>query len=71
MQQDEFKSTIEGLTRSISQFHTYSKKDQHIEIAEKVKVINDSLANAAAQARKFNSRQHLFEREITDYSKIQ
>jgi aminoglycoside phosphotransferase family enzyme len=62
IQQDEFKSTIESLTRSVSQFHTYSKKDQHIEISEKVRYINEALANAASEARKYNSREHLFER---------
>ena len=32
---------------------------------------NKDLADIAAEARELNSREHLFEREITDYSKIQ
>jgi hypothetical protein len=28
-QQEEFKNNLESLSRSIAQFHTYNKKDQH------------------------------------------
>jgi hypothetical protein len=55
-QQDEFKNNIEGLSRSISQFHTYNKKDQHAEIAQKVQLINEALSSSLVEARKFNSR---------------
>ncbi len=33
-------------------------------------MINEALATSLSEARKFNSRQHLFERDITDYSKV-
>jgi dynein heavy chain len=69
--QEEFKSTIESISRSISQFHAYNKKEHHNEIAEKVRIINEALASAQVEARKFNTHEQLFEREVTDYSKIQ
>jgi dynein heavy chain len=34
-------------------------------------LINKTLANCVQDARKFNSREGLFEKEITDYSKVQ
>ncbi len=33
-------------------------------------MINEALTTSITEARKFNSRQHLFERDITDYSKV-
>ena len=69
--QEKFKNTLESLAKSIQQFYNYNKKEHHAEISEKVKVINEALVNVATEARKFNSRENLFEREITDYSKIQ
>ena len=69
--QEEFKNTLESLGKSIQQFYNYNKKEHHAEISDKVKVINEALANVTAEARKYNSREHLFERQITDYSKIQ
>lgn len=71
MQQQEFKTTIESLNRSISQFHTYNKKEQHAEISQKVNYINEALSNCLQESKKFNSRENLFEKEITDYSKVQ
>lgn len=59
------------MSRSIAQFHTYNKKDQHQEIAQKVLLINEALQNSIADAKRFNSRENLFEKEITDYSKVQ
>lgn len=70
-QQEEFKNTLESLSRSISQFHMHNKKDQHVEIAEKVEVINTSLAHCLAEAKKFNSRENLFDKDLTDYSRVQ
>ena len=39
-QQEQFKNNLESLSRSIAQFHTYNKKDQHAEIAQRVVMIN-------------------------------
>ncbi len=55
-QQEEFKNNIESLSRSIAQFHTYNKKDQHNEIAQKVIMVNEALQNSIADAKKYNSR---------------
>lgn len=33
-------------------------------------MINEALGSSIIEARKFNSREHLFERDITDYSKV-
>jgi dynein heavy chain, axonemal len=33
-------------------------------------MINDALTTSLAEARRFNSRENLFERDITDYSKV-
>ncbi len=34
-------------------------------------MINEALANSISQAKKFNSRENLFEKDITDYAKVQ
>ena len=41
--------------------------NNHIEIAKHVRSIRESLTQYQADAKKFNSREVLFEKETTDY----
>lgn len=69
--QEDFKQTIENLERTIQNFHTHQRLDNHEEIAKDVISINEQLVKYQEDARKFNFQENLFEMpETTDYSKI-
>ena len=68
--QEEFKESLEQLTRQISNFHQFNSLNQYPDIAKMVMGINENLKNSEKQAALFNSREGLFGRDTTDYSQL-
>lgn len=59
------------MERTISNFYQYQNINQHEEVAKVVTTINENLSQFNEDAKKFNSREQLFDLEMTDYTKIQ
>jgi dynein heavy chain len=70
-EQEDFKEIIENLESTVNGFYQNTQESAHIEMNERVIQIMDKLDEAVGMARKFNSREDLFGRELNDYSKIQ
>ena len=68
--QEEFKETIDNLERTIRNYHTYHDINKHEDVSKSCEEINKSLAGLQDEARKFNSRENLFDLDQTDYNKI-
>ncbi|CAD8156782.1 unnamed protein product [Paramecium pentaurelia] len=68
--QEEFKESIDNLERTIQNFNQHQTLKSHAEIAQTAQDVNKYLAEFQEQARKFNSREALFDQEQTDYNKI-
>jgi dynein heavy chain, axonemal len=68
--QEEFKENLESLERTIQNFGQYQNIHQHVEVAKEVESINESLKVFTEEAKKYNSRESLFNKETTDYSII-
>ena len=69
--QEDFKETIDNLERTIQNFHSWQDIKNHENAAKSCLEINKSLIGLQEDARKYNSRESLFDVETTDYSKIQ
>jgi dynein heavy chain len=70
-EQEDFKEIIENLESTVNGFYQNTQESAHTEMNERVIQIMDKLDEAVGMARKFNSREDLFGRELNDYSKIQ
>lgn len=68
LQQEEFKDNIENIEKIISGFHQYKNINMHADVAKMARNINDQLKSYQEQSKLFNSREQLFEVEISDYS---
>ncbi len=68
--QEEFKAELEDIERSIAGFNQYTNKKDYQLVAGHAENINDKLKEFNERARKFNNQENLFERDITDYSKV-
>jgi dynein heavy chain len=71
LQQEGFKEDIDNLERTIHNFHSWQDIKAHENAAKSCMEINKSLAALQEDAKKFNSREGLFDIEGTDYNKIQ
>ena len=69
-QQEEFRETIENLERTILNFNQHQQLKNHEEVAQIAMDINKCIIQFQEDARKFNSREALFDMDTTDYSKI-
>lgn len=70
-QQEEFKESIDNLERTIQNFHSWQDIKNYEAVATSCVEINKNLAALHEDAKKFNSREILFDSESTDYGKIQ
>lgn len=71
VQQEDFKETIDNLEITIKNFHSWQDIKAHETAAKSCIEINKSLVQLQEDAKKFNSREILFDIETTDYSRIQ
>jgi dynein heavy chain len=69
-QQVVYEQTLVGLEQEVGQFQGYTDIGRVNMVAQHVKSLNDKITAAEEQARVFNSREALFERELTEYTKI-
>lgn len=69
-QQDEFKQNYENLEQTINGFSSYTDLKKHAEMSKIVIEIQDSLGQIQEDSRKFNQREHLFGKELTEYNKL-
>ena len=58
------------MERTIQNFHSYQDINKHEEVSKSCIEINKSLVALQDEARKINSRENLFDMEMTDYNKI-
>ena len=65
-----FEQSITAIARDVQQFATYSDIGRVKIVGQRVLAIDKQLNEAEENARIFNSREALFGREPTDYSKI-
>jgi dynein heavy chain len=69
-EQTKFTSKIDGLENKINDYHTKINSNEHKERFEDVNQIDTELKELVEKSRKFNSRESLFDKDQTDYSKI-
>ena len=65
-----FEQTLVSLEQEVGQFQGYTDIGRVNMVAQHVKSLNDKITAAEEQARVFNSRESLFERELTEYTKV-
>ena len=70
LSQEDFRDEIDMLERTILNFHTWQDIKNHESVAQNCIQINNSLAKLQDEARKFNSRENLFDIKQSDYGKI-
>ena len=68
--QEDFRDEIDMLERTILNFHTWQDIKNHESVAQNCIQINNSLHKLQDEARKFNSRENLFDIKQSDYGKI-
>lgn len=68
--QEDFKSMIENLERTIQGFHSHQNINDHENIAKDVASVNEQLTKFQEDAKKFNNQEDLFDIERTDYNKL-
>lgn len=61
----------DGLERTIQTFHHHQTLSKHAEVAQIVEYVLNQLNDLNERARLLNTREGYFEREQTDYSKLQ
>jgi len=69
--QDEFSMEIDGISNVVSTFYQHTDMARVDEVAAEVKKIQRRLQDAESKARQFNSRETLFEKDVTDYTYLQ
>jgi len=69
--QEEFVEQLEILRKQVDDFKQHSGLEEVSKIAEAAKSLGDRIRDAQAEAELFNSRETLFELEITDYESVQ
>jgi dynein heavy chain, axonemal len=62
---------MEDMERTISTFHQYKNISDHVAVANVASQGWERLKEFTERSRRFNNQETLFERDITDYSKIQ
>ena len=55
-QQEDFKSTIENLERTIMNFHQHQNMNDHENIAKDVVSVNEQLVKYQEEAKKYNNQ---------------
>uniref|UniRef100_A0A0G4F0A6 Dynein heavy chain 1, axonemal n=1 Tax=Chromera velia CCMP2878 TaxID=1169474 RepID=A0A0G4F0A6_9ALVE len=71
-QQTEFEETLNDLETTVAEFHkNYTKIEEIEEIYQNVESVNERLANCVNSSREFNSREGLFGKATTDYTRLQ
>ena len=70
-EQENFKAEIEEAERIIQNFHTYTNIKDHTTVSGVCKDIAQKIKDFSDKAKKFNNQEQLFEKELSDYSKIQ
>jgi dynein heavy chain len=68
--QSEFKQKIDALEVRISSYYQKANMSAHDSMFDEVNKIDAELKEVTEKSRKFNSREGLFEKEVSDYSKI-
>ena len=68
--QEEFRENLESLERTIQNFGQYQNINQHLEVSKEVESINESLKVFNEEAKKYNLREGLFNKETSDYGII-
>jgi dynein heavy chain len=68
--QTKFTTKIDGLENKINDYHTKINSNEHKDRFDDVNQIDAELKDLVEKSRKFNSREALFDKEQTDYSKI-
>ena len=69
-QQVVFEQTLVAIEQEVGQFQGYTDIGRVNMVAQHVKSLNEKIAAAEEEARTFNSREGLFEREMTEYTKV-
>jgi dynein heavy chain len=69
-EQQDFDERLNDLTDTINTFSQYSDLNKIEEYYENVLFVNERLAQAFVETKKFNSRETLFNAEPTDYSRL-
>ena len=69
-EQSAFLKTLKQLDVNVQELSSYSDLRDVTAVAETVAALEDRLAQAAAKARLFNSREVLFESDVTDYEDL-
>ena len=65
-QQAEFRKNMDTLERQIHSFHQHTSLENHEKIAKMAEEVSATLAKYQEEARRFNSREMMFELEQTD-----
>ena len=69
-QQAVFEQTLVAIEQEVGQFQGYKDIGRVNMVAQHVKSLHKKIADAEEQARTFNNREGLFERELTEYTKV-
>ncbi|KAL4464296.1 hypothetical protein ABPG72_011341 [Tetrahymena utriculariae] len=69
-EQENFKTDIEEAERIIQNFHTYTNIKDHGTVSGVCRDLAQKIKEFTDKAKKFNNQEQLFEKELTDYSKI-
>lgn len=70
-EQEELKDRIENLDQTISSFYNFQDLKNAEDVAQTCHDVNKCLNQFIEDSKKFNSREMLFEMELTNYEKIQ
>lgn len=68
--QTDFRDQVDNLERTILNFNSYNDINQHEEVAQTALNIIKQTKEFFDEARKFNSREGLFEMETTNYDQL-
>ena len=69
-QQVVYEQTLVALEQEVGQFQGYTDIGRVNMVAQHVKSLEAKIEAAEQQARQFNARESLFERELTEYTKV-
>lgn len=68
--QDAFEKVIENLEEEVAAFSAHDELSEVERVSALLEDLQDRLENAVSEAKVFNSRETLFNRDATDYSKL-
>ena len=69
-EQDAFISALDTIEATVSEFHRHDDVNNLEHIAAEARRVSSTLAEYAAKAKQFNSREVLYGEEMTDYDRL-